>query len=214
MQKRKDWTKEDIREYGAGFSAVVVPINVTFEGKQRILDTTQVEKLLRKARTIAISNCECRIRVRNCDAPLDVCLHIDSAAEDRIEEGAGKAVTLTEALANLRRTNDAGLVHIAVAERGGNSLQYICSCCPCCCYSIASLKRFGFNDSLVSSEIIAVQHDNSCDDCGLCAERCHFGARTMSHGKLIFGPEKCFGCGLCISSCQSNAISLEKRNKS
>jgi ferredoxin len=211
MSKGKDWTKEEVREYGEGFSAIVVPINVTIKGKQRILDTTQVENLLRKARKIVISNCECRTRVRGCDAPLDVCLFLDAAAEERISEGLGREVTLSEALANLRRTNEAGLVQIAVAN--GKTPVYICSCCPCCCYSIASMKRFGFNDSLMSSDMIAIQHDDSCNDCGLCAERCHFDARTMSNGTLLFKPEKCFGCGLCLSSCQSNAISMGMRNK-
>jgi MinD superfamily P-loop ATPase len=75
------------------------------------------------------------------------------------------------------------------------------------------MKRFGFNDSLMSSDMIAIQHDDSCNDCGLCAERCHFDARTMSNGTLLFKPEKCFGCGLCLSSCQSNAISMGMRNK-
>ena len=44
-----------------------------------------------------------------------------------------------------------------------------------------------------------------CDDCGDCVDRCHFGAREMVNGVMVFKSEMCFGCGLCVSTCPTNA---------
>jgi len=62
------WDEVDARKYVDELKAVTVPVNISIEGKQRILCLAQVEKLLRKARKIAITDCECRSTVRGCDA--------------------------------------------------------------------------------------------------------------------------------------------------
>jgi len=142
-----------------------------------------------------------------------VCLLLDAAADEQIEAGLGRAITKSEAIANLKRTSEAGLVHVAVATDDGKTPYGICSCCPCCCYSISSMKRFGFHDSIISSDMIASQDEELCNDCGICVDRCNFDARVMSGGKLIYKREKCFGCGLCLSYCPQNAIALVKRRK-
>jgi len=211
MSAGKEYTKKELKEYISDYTAVTVPINVTFDGKQKILSMPQVERILRASRIIAITDCQCRARVKRCDAPVDVCLSIDDEAKEKVRNGDGKKVTLTEALAALKRSYEAGLVHVAYANRGDRKLIYICSCCSCCCYSFAAMQKFGFNDAVMSSEMVAVQDDNLCNDCGDCADRCHFKARMIKGDHLIFEREKCSGCGLCVTSCPSRAISLVSR---
>jgi ferredoxin len=212
MSAGKDYTKKEVKEYISDYTAVTVPINVTFEGKQKILSMPQVERILRASRSIAITDCQCRTRVKGCDAPVDVCLSLNDEAEEKVKDGTGKKVSLREALATLRRGNEAGLVHVAYANRGDGKLIYICSCCSCCCYSFAAMQKFGFNDAVMSSEMIAVQDADLCNDCGDCIDRCHFKARVMMEDKrLIFEKDKCSGCGLCVTSCTSGAISLVSR---
>jgi ferredoxin len=211
MRTGKNWTKKEVREYISDLTAVTVPVNVTFEGKQKILSMPQVEKILRASRTIAITDCLCRMKVKGCDAPVDVCLCLDDEAEEQIKSGDGRKANLKEALAVLRRSSEAGLVHVAYANREEKAMRYICSCCSCCCHSFAAMQKFGFNDAVMSSEMIATQDDELCNDCGECVERCHFKARTMKEGRLIFERGKCSGCGLCVTSCPSVAISLVGR---
>jgi ferredoxin len=211
MSAGKDWTKKEVKEYVSDLTAITVPINVTIEGKQKILSMPQVERILRASRNIAITDCFCWIKVKRCDAPVDVCLCLDDKAEERIKSGDGKKASLKEVLATLRRSNEAGLVHVAYANKGESKPIYICSCCSCCCHSFAAMQKFGFNDAVISSEMIAVQDGDLCNDCGDCVERCHFKARKIKGDHLIFEKEKCSGCGLCVTSCPSDAISLVSR---
>jgi len=211
MSAGKDWTKKEVREYVSDLTAVTVPVNVTFEGKQKILSMPQVGRILRASRSIAITDCLCRVRVKGCDAPVDVCLCLDDEADERIKSGDGRKANLKEALATLKRSNDAGLVHVAYANKGEKATRYICSCCSCCCHSFAAMQKFGFDDAVMSSEMIAAQDDELCNDCGDCADRCHFKARAMEGGRLVFEKDKCSGCGLCVTSCPSDAISLVSR---
>ncbi|MBU7027196.1 MAG: 4Fe-4S binding protein, partial [Theionarchaea archaeon] len=50
-----------------------------------------------------------------------------------------------------------------------------------------------------------------CNDCGLCIERCQFGAWEFDEDDVVFNIDHCFGCGLCVSSCPAGAVSLVKR---
>ena len=104
MSAGKDWTKKEVKENISDYTAVTVSINVTFEGKQKILSMPQVERILRASRNIAITDCQCRARVKGCDAPVDVCLSLNDEAEEKVRNGDGKEVTLAEALAALKRS--------------------------------------------------------------------------------------------------------------
>lgn len=211
MRKGRPWTKEKVKEFVEELSAVTIPINVTFEGKQKILDLTQVEKILSNADSIAVSDCECRMRVKGCDAPVDVCLYLNDEAIKLVRKGKAKSISLRRALQILKKTSDAGLVHIAYTDGDDTRPNYICSCCSCCCHSFAAIQKFGFIDALISSEMIAEQDAELCDNCGMCVNRCHFRARTMEENRLRFDKERCFGCGLCVHICPTNAISLVRR---
>ena len=50
--------------------------------------------------------------------------------------------------------------------------------------------------------------DPKCTSCGVCVDRCHFGAREIKNGKLEYNKDLCFGCGLCVNTCPTSAISL------
>jgi len=213
MPAGKEWTEGDVGKYVDELKGVTIPVNFTFEGKQRILCLDQLEGLLRKAKKIAITDCECRILVRGCDAPVDVCLYLDNGAEEQIEKSLGKEVDLEHALAVLRRANEAGLVHVAFTDKGEKDPQYVCSCCSCCCHSFVAMQKFGYDDAIVSSDMIAVQRSDLCNDCGQCVERCHFKARRMIDDRLVFEAGRCFGCGVCVTACPCDAIYLEERDK-
>lgn len=213
MPYGKTWSEKDVRKYVDELKGVTVPVNFTFEGKQRILCLSQLEVLLRKAKKIAITDCECRTKVRGCDAPVDVCLYLNEGAEEQIEKGLGREISLEGALTSLKRAHEAGLVHVALTDTGEKGPNYICSCCSCCCHSFVAMQKFGFNDAIISSDMVATQDDERCDDCGACVERCHFKARGMAGDRLVFEKGRCFGCGVCVTACPRDAISLERRRR-
>ena len=209
-----DWTKEELEEKLDSIDrAITIPVNLSISGRQTILDLTEVERILRDARAISIGNCGCRERLHRCDSPLDVCFGLDRQAEELVEQGLAKKASLNEALDALKRSHEAGLVHVTYTFEGKEKPEVICSCCSCCCHSLSALVRFGMHEAVVTSKFIAVTNPETCIDCGKCATRCQFKARRMENGKMLYDKSKCFGCGVCLSTCPTGSISLIKRTR-
>jgi ferredoxin len=213
MPLREDWTREELTKEFDEMSGVTIPVNIRIEARQKILCLDAAERILRDARRIAVGECECRAKMKRCDGPLDVCLFLEEGADQQIEKGLGKQVSVEEGLDILRETTEKGLMHVALVGRGSAPVKYICSCCSCCCQCIAAMQRLGYHDALVFSDMVAAHSPDLCDDCGACVERCNFDALTMVDDRLRFERSKCFGCGVCLSSCPSGALLLQPRVK-
>jgi len=211
MNEGDDWTLEELKkDYIGQMKAVTIPINISIQGQQQVLDTSAAEKILKNAKLITLEDCGCRIRWKKCNAPIDVCLSINGEAQDALKRGA-KPISVQKALKVLERSHKAGLVHLAYIFKGKEKPEIICSCCSCCCHSMSALVRFGIPDHVIASEYVASQNEETCENCGTCVERCQFNARKLVNDNLHFTKEKCFGCGLCVSTCPTNSISLVKR---
>ena len=213
MDTVKDWTEPELKEYAKKYNAVTIPVHVDIQGEQRVLNLTETEKILAEAELIGLGECYCRKKVNRCNSPLDTCLSLNKKAEDLTSRGLAVIVNLEHALKILKRTHEAGLVHITYAIAGKEKPEYICSCCSCCCHSLSGLIRFGIANAVVSSEYIASNNTESCVDCGKCVQRCPFKARMLQDGKMRFDEARCFGCGLCVTTCPEGAISLVLRGK-
>lgn len=211
MKEKTDWTKEELVEEVNSHTAVTIPVNMRIEAQQRILDLSEMEHLLKEAKLIAIGECYCRKKYQKCDGPIDVCISVDREAEDFIAKGLGKKVSIEDAIEALKRSHEAGLVHIAYTFKGKERPEVICSCCSCCCHSMSALIRFGIPDAVVESKYIAANNSETCISCGTCVGRCQFEARHMKNGEMLFDSSRCFGCGLCITACPTQSISLIER---
>ncbi len=55
---------------------------------------------------------------------------------------------------------------------------------------------------------MAVEH---CIQCGLCVEKCRFGAIKLSEDSIEMDPFACEGCGLCARICPQGAITMKSR---
>ena len=216
MSQKEDWTREELKkEYIDVVTAVTIPVNIQIKGQQRILDITETKKILKDAELIAVGHCGCRIKLKKCDSPLDVCIVLDKLAEEQIERGLATKATLEQAFEALERSHKAGLVHMAYTYKGNEKTDYVCSCCSCCCHSMSALVRFRMPEALghiIESNYIAVNNSETCTNCGTCIERCQFKARHLEKGELVFEETRCFGCGICVSTCPTNSISLAPRN--
>jgi NAD-dependent dihydropyrimidine dehydrogenase PreA subunit len=209
----KDWPLGTLEthvfvEYKA---ARTVPVNVRMEAEHCVLNLENVRQILSSARMISVMDCGCRGIYGHCDAPLDVCLDVNEAAERHITKFGAREITLDEALHILERTHEAGLVHMALgwgASYEPGAINSVCSCCSCCCGILSGILRYGLAPDLLKSQAISVTEGSSCTDCGVCVDRCQFGAREMVDGSLSFHRDLCFGCGLCVSTCPTLAITL------
>jgi Pyruvate/2-oxoacid:ferredoxin oxidoreductase delta subunit len=207
------YTKKELKKIANSLeSAITLPVNIEIEADHRVFDLSEVEAILRDSADIFLNDCGCRSIHKNCNKPLDTCLaiNVDFDYSEKEEGKNSRRVTIEEAVAVLRRSHDAGLVHMAYIMKGDKKPFLICSCCTCCCHTLGSLLRKGVHTQILTSKLIAID-DGECIDCGRCIDRCIFGARSIENGVKRYNKDGCFGCGLCVSSCPVDAITLIDR---
>ncbi len=205
------YTPQEVADAVDHYTARVIPVHASVQGRQVVLSEPEVEALLGSAHLIALGNCDCRREQRKCEAPVEVCLALNDSAREMIARALSRPVSLVEALDVLRRSHQSGLAHLAY-RREGEEVSQICSCCSCCCWCLNALKRFDYHDAIVESAFIAEFDPALCNGCTACLERCQFEAWQSRGGQVRFDPARCFGCGLCVTACPTGAIAFAERS--
>lgn len=191
-------------------TAKVIPVGESLIAKQWVMPSEQVLHHLRNARSFALADCMCRTLGEHCDRPRDTCFYLNDAANQRVEKGIARYVSLEEAEEKIKQANQTGLVPMTLFDPM-HDLWVVCHCCPCCCHDLQFLMQKGRKELVLTSNYVAIQDQEACLHCGECEERCHFGARSMKDGIMQYEPSQCYGCGLCVTICPSDAISMELR---
>jgi ferredoxin len=207
LEKYDGWVKEGKIPY----AGKILPIPEAYRSQPWILPTQQAIEILGNARTIALAECSCRKYYRRCSHPLETCLLVNNIADTWVETGLAPKISMKQVGEVLKIANKDGLVHQATFNPE-QQIWAVCSCCPCCCYRLQILLQHGRVDLVAHSDYIVIQEYNLCNNCGLCAPRCIFGARHMDNKILIYQNERCFGCGLCVTACPEQAVTLQLRN--
>jgi ferredoxin len=193
---------------GMGPFMRIIPVNKSIEAGATVLPYEAAANMIKDSTKFAVANCPCRKAVRECDAPLDVCLQLNKGAEYAIKRGVGREITREEALDVLDRAEKAGLVHLTEQRPGvGNVL---CNCCSCCCMALEPLLKAGLKAFAVPSRFSATVIESACTGCGLCEDRCKADAITNANLLALVAAEKCIGCGLCSTVCPADAITLRE----
>jgi len=191
---------------------ITLSVNTMIEADHTVYDLSEAKAILGKARRIVVGDCPCRAEHHNCDAPLDVCLSLDEQADMSLRNGGdNREVTLEEALSILKRSHEAGLVHMAYVAKGADKPKILCSCCACCCNTLGPMIAKGTYELILSSKYLAEDNREMCTACGVCVRRCIFGARSLVDGELVYDRSRCMGCGVCVSTCPTGTISMTLR---
>jgi len=210
---KNEWATDQIDELLDKYKPITVPVSISISGKQKILGFSEAEKILRKARLVSLEKCTCRVERGNCDGPIDVCICMDEEAEEAMRERNAWKTTHEKAMDALRTAHNAGLVHLAYETKGRDRVKIICSCCACCCQTLAAITRFGYNREVVeSADVIAARDAAKCTNCGICVQRCQFDAWGLVGDDVHHYPLKCGGCGVCASFCPTGAIAMMRRD--
>jgi ferredoxin len=189
-----------------------------------VLDYERASEVIRSATQIGIGTCYCRHKMshlgRACDAPMDICMTFNGAAESLVKHGVARGVDAKECQDLLDKAIGHNLVQFG--ENVRQSVSFICNCCGCCCEAMLAAKRFAVLNPISTTNFLPRVEGGSCAGCGKCAQVCPVEAIGMvSAGdphdqrrkKARVDASICLGCGVCAHVCPSGSISLESREK-
>jgi Fe-S-cluster-containing hydrogenase component 2 len=171
-----------------------------------------VAALLAASKAWAVNDCICRKQQaligKACGHPLEVCMMFSDVpgAFDDVKDT--RALTQEEALATLRRAAEAGLVHSATNSQKG--VWYVCNCCTCGCAVLRGISELGLGSVIAPSGFVCQVDEEKCVACGLCVERCQFGALAVEVVAQV-DSQRCVGCGVCTLACPDEALQLMPR---
>ncbi len=194
-----------------------IPVNEAIVPNQGILDYDNIKIILKNVEgPFCIANCVCRQGNDLLDNPCkktdrrETCISFGIAAERYIEKGWAKKISKEEAIDALKKSSEEGLIHqVSNAKR----LDFICSCCECCCEAIKLLKNLPVPGLIVNSNYYAQTQSDQCSGCETCIDWCQMNAIKVINQKAKINKKRCIGCGNCLIKCPSNAIILIKKQK-
>jgi NAD-dependent dihydropyrimidine dehydrogenase PreA subunit len=177
---------------------------------EQILRQENFRLKLQNTPRIVVGRCGCRKNWARCDHPVEACfapLQGKGAILNLLGQPGRtsiREISLEEALAILRRSEEAGLVNTGA-----------CFCCTCSCEILFSLKKANRFDLLGKSRYQATVNEDKCTGCQDCLEKCPFDAVEMKKVsgskkmKASILADKCMGCGVCIVGCKQRALTYE-----
>ena len=192
----------------------VVPIREAITPEMRILTYEDAEALIRSKAHFVLGECICRqemaIAGSPCKNPIETCLSFGTDADFLLKTGAGRKISMDDALELLDVARKKGLV---IQPTNGRDISWICFCCGCCCGILRTLKPFPNPGELVSTPFVCTLKAESCTGCGVCVKRCPMDALTLSGKKVVLDPRRCIGCGVCVTTCTPRALKLARKKE-
>jgi Pyruvate/2-oxoacid:ferredoxin oxidoreductase delta subunit len=182
-----------------------------------VLDYEKATAIIEENKKFAIGICSCRhekyhVGEKKCDVPLEMCSSFGVAADIMIRRNFAREVSKSEMLENLERSKEMRLVFSADNVKQGTS--FICNCCGCCCNIMQGITKFGYPNTIVTSNFIAKNDSESCAECGDCAEVCPINAiEAVPDESPVVDESICIGCGVCGLECATGSMKLVKREQ-
>jgi len=217
----KEYTSE--RSFGIEFLSTelpqmrTIPIARSIQPKHKVGTYDEVTSLLKQSDgPFVIIECICRKMKSMEGQPCKVterketCLAIGTISQNAMAVGAGREISREEATSILEQNQKDGLV---IQPSNTEKVDFICSCCGCCCGLLRIQKLLPKPLDYWSSNFYATVDSESCIGCGTCTDRCQVKAVSLTNDqqKAVVDLDRCIGCGLCVTTCPTESISLEKR---
>jgi len=191
----------------------VIPVEQAMEGGgSKVLPFDSAMGILEQAERLAVTKCTCRLTANKCESPLEVCIQLDRAADYALKRGTGRELNLEEAREILKKSAEAGLVH--VTDNRATHGHIICNCCSCCCIVLPVILRTRKRVLLAPSRFLPAVDADGCTLCSTCVEICPVQALSLEDAgqgdALLVNQDLCLGCGQCAYQCPEDAIAMEE----
>ena len=187
------------------------------QGSQ-IVPLEDADKVLELSSPIGLIACICRKGIRAIDERNEheyTCMGmgVGMLKWERWPErykGGVSFVNIDEAKEWNHEIDRRGFVHILMLF-GAPFIGGFCQCDYPDCGAVRNAVDFGLG-SLKGHYVAMVDYDK-CNGCGICAQRCQWGALKfeVTSEKANVDIFKCYGCGLCATGCPRGAIKMEPR---
>jgi ferredoxin len=187
-----------------------------------VLDYERASEVIRTATHRGVGTCYCRHKMAHlgkaCDAPLEICLTFNGAADSLVKHGVARGIDVAEGLDLLDEAVEHGLVQFG--ENVRESVSFICNCCGCCCEALLAAKRFAVLNPIATTNYLPAIDETTCSGCGKCVEACPVEAMALVSASDPKSPRRkkakldesiCLGCGVCVRACPTGALSLKTR---
>ena len=191
-------------------AAVVIP-------NRDVVLLEEALEMVEAAEVHVVVPCDCRSIIKACDRPVENCVRLDEGALATLEHGMGRRISKEVCKRIVVEADRAGLMHTGDRAWRENGLYGFCSCCACDCFPIRAAERVDLEQAWPRRHYTAARDQEVCVGCGVCVERCHFGAFHVVEGDgwkgtaVAFDGERCWGCGICATACPESAIEMELR---
>jgi len=184
-----------------------------------VLPSQVVEQFIEKANYHWIMEwCICRSSTKCKDYPINLgCLFLGEAAL-KIDPRLGHRATKGEALEDVRRCREVGLVRLIgrnkldavwLKVQPANKLLTVCNCCPCCClWRVLPHLAPCIGAKITKMAGVKVTVTDRCVGCGTCTDDiCFVNAIRMVNNRAV-KTEECRACGRCVDVCPQKAIEI------
>ena len=194
--------------------------NVRGDGQEgQVIPLKDADKVMDLCSPIGIMSCVCRKGVRAVDERSEhdyTCMGMGTGMlkwerwPERYKGGV-RFLTPDEGREWNREMDRRGFCHLLMIFEppfiGG-----FCQCDYPDCGLMKSAVDYGVG-ALLKSHYVAQVDYGRCNGCGICVQRCQWGALKfeVTIGKANINQLNCYGCGLCETGCPTRAISLIDR---
>lgn len=174
----------------------------------QVIPVEHAKEILRKGYEFALGNCVCR-KSKHLDYK-GKCLFINRSCDSMVKKGSGKFIDIDKANEFINGMKKK--CYFSVWTGPKPFIACICSCNSKECLVHSKDLKY-FKRPMSKGLFVAEINKNKCNNCGLCKDKCEWGAIYSKEKEVFINKSVCSGCGRCRDVCKKKTIKLVLKSK-